>query len=299
MRVLYATDGSERAARAGEWLASLPWGERPALDIVTVIPERIAYRGPARPGWTPDWAELKRVREEEDRSAAALVADAAKLFAGWSPPPAQFVRRGHAATEIARLAEERGADWILVATRGRHAAGRLAIGGVSQTVLRQAPCSVLVLGPDAGPPATLLVATDLSEHAERSVEAAAALPLPAGARAIVLYVLEEHPLLYDLVAPVAEEVRRTLEQMRQAQEETVKALLARSEERLRARGWQTLLEVRSGDVAEEIVSAAQQHGADWIVLGARGLSSAENLPLGAVAQKVSTWNHGALLVVRR
>jgi nucleotide-binding universal stress UspA family protein len=298
MRVLFATDGSERASRAGEWLASLPWEVRPEIEIVTVIPERIAYRGPARPGFAPDWERLERVRQEEDRSAAALVAEAAALFTGWSPPR-EWVRRGHAATEIVRLAQERDADWIALATRGRHATARFMMGGVSQAVLRQAACSVLVVGTDARPPATVLVATDLSEHADRSVEAAAGLPLPAGARAVLLHVLEEHPLLYDLAAPVAEEVRRTLEQMRQAQEETVKALLQRSEERLQARGWETRLEVRSGDAAEQIVAAAQEDAADWIVLGARGLSSAPELPLGAVAQKVGSWNPGALLVVRR
>jgi nucleotide-binding universal stress UspA family protein len=242
--------------------------------------------------------KLERVREEEDRSAAALVSTAAGLFDGWTPP-GEWVRRGHAATEIARLARERDADWVAVATRGRHATGRFAIGGVSQAVLRQAPCSVLVVGPDAGPPSTLLVATDLSEHADRSVEAAATLPLALGARAVLLHVLEEHPLLYDLAAPVSEEVRRTLDQMRQAQEETVKALLGRAEERLKARGWETRLEVRVGEVADQIVAAAQEHGADWIVLGARGMSSAPDLPLGAVAQKVGGWNPGALLVVRR
>jgi nucleotide-binding universal stress UspA family protein len=298
MRVLFATDGSDRASRAGQWLASLPWETRPEIDIVTVIPERIAYRGPARPGWRPDWAKLERVREEEGRSAAALVSGAAALFAGWEPPQ-EFVRRGHAATEIARLAKEREADWVAIATRGRHATGRFAMGGVSQAVLRQAPCSVLVVGPNAGPPSTLLVATDLSEHADRSVEAAAGLPMPAGARAVLLHVLEEHPLLYDLAAPVADEVRRTLDQMRQTQEETVKALLRRAEGQLQARGWETRLEVRSGEVADQIVAAAQEDEADWIVLGARGLSSAPDLPLGAAAQKVGSWNPGALLVVRR
>jgi nucleotide-binding universal stress UspA family protein len=276
----------------------LPWETPPEIEIVTVIPERIAYRGPARPGFAPDWARLERVREEEDRSAAALVASAAGLFVG-SGAPREWVRRGHAATEISALARERDADWVALATRGRHATGRFMMGGVSQAVLRQAPCSVLVVGPDAAPPKTLLVATDLSEHADRSVEAAAGLPLPSGARAVLLHVLEEHPLLYDLEAPVAEEVRRTLDQMRQAQEETVKALLRRAEGRLKARGWETRLEVRSGDVAEQIVAAAQEDAADWIVLGARGLSSAPDLPLGAAAQKVGSWNPGALLVVRR
>ena len=51
-------------------------------------------------------------------------------------------------------------------------------------------------------------------------------------------------------------------------------------------------------MTEEIVAAAQQHQSDWIILGARGVSSAGDLPLGAVAQKVSIWNPSALLVVR-
>jgi nucleotide-binding universal stress UspA family protein len=60
--------------------------------------------------------------------------------------PAEFVPSvGPPAQAIVRLAEERGADLIVVGTRKKGFIGRLVEGSVNQEVLRRAKCDVLVV----------------------------------------------------------------------------------------------------------------------------------------------------------
>lgn len=54
---------------------------------------------------------------------------------------------GEAATEIVRFAERAGCDLIVMGTHGRSGIRRLVIGSVAESVVRHAPCSVLVVRP--------------------------------------------------------------------------------------------------------------------------------------------------------
>jgi nucleotide-binding universal stress UspA family protein len=54
---------------------------------------------------------------------------------------------GNPATEIVDVAEERGADLIVVGTRDAGLLDRLLTGSVSQGVARRAPCDVLIVRP--------------------------------------------------------------------------------------------------------------------------------------------------------
>ena len=58
---------------------------------------------------------------------------------------------GDPATEIVRYAAEAGMDLIVMGTHGRTGLERLLMGSVAERVLREAPCSVLVVKlPKAG-----------------------------------------------------------------------------------------------------------------------------------------------------
>jgi nucleotide-binding universal stress UspA family protein len=52
---------------------------------------------------------------------------------------------GDPATEIVRYAREAGVDRIVMGTHGRTGTERLLMGSVAEKVLRDAPCSVLVV----------------------------------------------------------------------------------------------------------------------------------------------------------
>lgn len=298
MRLLFATDGSPAATHAGRWVAELPWATQPNVDVVTVVPERIRYQGPAGRRVEPNWGLLDRIRAEEEAAAQKILDDGVATFAGWSTPVQSTIERGHPATEIVRLAKERGSDWVVLGEQGVTETNRFPLGAVSLAVLRLSPCAVLLVSPGAPVPQSLLVATDFSEAGDLALTAAGTLPLAADARALVLHVFEEHPFLKEPSATASADVKRLLIAMRETQEETVRALLVKAEEQLRSRGWQTTVEVREGPAATEILGAAADHHVDWIVIGTRGLSSPPDLPLGSVCQRIALANPSALLVVR-
>ena len=52
---------------------------------------------------------------------------------------------GHPESEILRIAEEIGADLVVVGSRGLGPLGRVLMGSVSESVVRHAHCSVLVV----------------------------------------------------------------------------------------------------------------------------------------------------------
>jgi nucleotide-binding universal stress UspA family protein len=54
---------------------------------------------------------------------------------------------GDAGLEICRLAAERGAAAIIIGTRGNGGLRRAFLGSVSDHVVRNAPCPVIVIGP--------------------------------------------------------------------------------------------------------------------------------------------------------
>lgn len=104
-------------------------------------------------------------------SPAAQAELAAFLAAEVPPAPGDHrVRSGDPAYEIVREAVDWNADLIVVGTHGRRGAKRVFLGSVAETVLRNAPCAVLVVPP-----------LRLYSIALSTEEVAASLPALAGA----------------------------------------------------------------------------------------------------------------------
>jgi nucleotide-binding universal stress UspA family protein len=133
--ILWATDGSETAARALPFALALSEPDKAKLVVVHV---HEIYVG--RAGGFPVLADEPELR--------AKIAEQVKdLRAGGLD--ATFIVRtctgGHAARTIAAIAEEVGADLIIV---GTHGYGRLAnalIGSVTQGLLHAGVCPVLAI----------------------------------------------------------------------------------------------------------------------------------------------------------
>jgi nucleotide-binding universal stress UspA family protein len=62
---------------------------------------------------------------------------------------------GDPATEIGRYAADAGIDLLVMGTHGRTGLERLLMGSVAEKVMREAPCSVLVVKLPKGVPATV------------------------------------------------------------------------------------------------------------------------------------------------
>ena len=83
-----------------------------------------------------------------------LAAEELRRFLLENRPEAHFrleaeVLPGEAREEILRDLEEHPVDLLVLGTHGRGGLDRLVLGSVASTVTRKAPCSVLVISPDA------------------------------------------------------------------------------------------------------------------------------------------------------
>jgi len=61
----------------------------------------------------------------------------------------ETIVHGDAASEIVRVAKERGVDLIVISSHGRTGLGRILFGSTAESVVRHAPCPVLVVKPPA------------------------------------------------------------------------------------------------------------------------------------------------------
>jgi nucleotide-binding universal stress UspA family protein len=88
--------------------------------------------------------------EQVERAAAEEL----RRFVRENRPEASFqvetaVLSGEARMEILRELQEHPADLVILGTHGRGGMDRLVLGSVASTVARKAPCSVLVISPEA------------------------------------------------------------------------------------------------------------------------------------------------------
>jgi universal stress protein A len=108
------------------------------LSVVHVLEPFYFYYGmePAI-GTLPDSFEADMLGRARDQ-----LAKASRPFD--IPPARQYLERGHPATQILRLAEDKGVDLIIVGSHGRHG-WRLLLGSTANAVLHGARCDVLAV----------------------------------------------------------------------------------------------------------------------------------------------------------
>jgi nucleotide-binding universal stress UspA family protein len=145
MSVVVGVDGSDastRAARAGLELL----GDVSDAVIVTVVDagDPMEVTGTGMAGGTisaDEFDERERVRADE---GSAIVSDAAAALG--MPGAETRVLRGDPAAMLCELAETLPARAIVIGSRGRGAIKRAFLGSVSDHVVRNAPCPVVVTG---------------------------------------------------------------------------------------------------------------------------------------------------------
>lgn len=146
----------------------------------------------------------------------------------------------------------------------------------------------------------ILVATDGSEHADRALDLAADLAAPSGAELIVLHVMRRAgsgrvPEELEALARI-EHVEVTERDMLQG---VAQAIVEAAAARVRQRGLSKLsTRISIGDPAHAVVQAAQEAGADLIVIGRRGLGALGGALLGSVSLKVLQLAEAPVATVR-
>lgn len=134
-RILLPTDGSEAAENAVDRAYELAEKFDAKLHALYVI-EMEAL---------PTFANLdsEPVREAHRRRAEDLLAEIEEN-APDGVDVTTVIEEGHAEKYIVEYAEENDIDVITMGTHGREGLGRVLIGSVTERVVREAPCSVMV-----------------------------------------------------------------------------------------------------------------------------------------------------------
>ena len=274
MRVLVGFDGSPDAAQAITVGAAL-FPEAQAHISHVWMPPFTVHPSPAQVREARTVDGLIQMLEEQGRARAdQVIADGVALAreAGWTAEPVS--RRGFAGEglELARLAEEIGADVLIVGARGLSGV-RALLGSVSDVVAHYSPMPALVvprrgsdnLVQDAGS-GPVITAFDGSEGA--------ALALATARR---LWPSREH-VVARVGCPAAEDLA--------SDGELVATVLAPKGMRETARS-----------VADALAGHAAAIGAAAVTVGSRGQSVHREILLGSVAMATLHHAHRPVLAV--
>jgi nucleotide-binding universal stress UspA family protein len=203
------------------------------------------------------------------------------------------VRYGRPVHELLAIAEEKDIDQIVIGSRGRDGARRLLLGSVAETIVRRAPVPVTVVrqspAVDEGSPERILVPFDGSDPAKAALE----------------YAVNRHPdaeitALYAVYPPAelteqGDDVPGEIEHWAMHLDEHTQEIIHSAETGV---DQPIATETISGDPASAIVSYAEEHDIDQIVIGSHGRDGISRLLMGSVAETVVRRAPTSVTVVR-
>jgi universal stress protein E len=253
-RVLVATDGSDYSAGAIRTGVALARARSARL-----IGLSIALNNPEYSTLVPNLAE-----EAEKRAREAL-----KSFVAEAGVGTEAVTReaGDPSQGILDCAREYSADVVVIGRRGKRGIARMMVGDATAKVIGHADCAVLV-APRASRlwERRVLLATDGSPHSEAAAGTAGHLAKQAGLPVTVVSVVTgSHSA---------------------ARRQEAEQAVASKVERLKGMGVAAEGKIVEGRPDEAIVKAAEDVGADLIVMGSHGRTGLAKVLLGSVAERV-------------
>lgn len=180
-------------------------------------------------------------------------------------------------TGILERARTLKADLMVMGTHGRGGLDRLALGSVTEEILRKATCPLLTISRPAqdAPPRPLfkriLCASDFSGSAAKALDFALSLAQEADARLILLHVLEWLP-----------NVKHARESLERDADQRLRESIPES-----ARNWsQPEVKVTAGKAHQEILRIAQDEEAELVVQGVQGRNAVDRMLFGSTAHLV-------------
>ena len=140
--IVVGTDGSETAGEAVREAIELAKALGASVEVVSAYEpvSNLRLRQEARQA-PEDLQWMVNPREDVD----ATLREAAEMVEEAGLNVRTYAREGDPADAILDVAEERGADLIVVGNKGMTGATRFLLGSVPNKVSHHAPCSVLII----------------------------------------------------------------------------------------------------------------------------------------------------------
>jgi len=307
MRVLIGFDGSDmsEAALSELLLAGLPENvEALVLCVANIwLPPELAPGVEAAVKVTP--VAVARARDEAEKRLAEATQTAARgasslrtLFPGWAISSEAVA--DSPCWAIVKRASIWKADLVVVGATGRTSLDRLTLGSVSQKVVTESPCSVLVVRRDrrqterAAP--RVVVALDGSVNSSLLVDTVRTRLWPAGTEVRLVTAVDEK-----IITTIFEPPSHLLKWIHPTDQDPlswVARMLAEYRTILESKGLHVDTLVNQGDPRKLLLDEAETWGADSIMVGAKGHRILERVLIGSVSTSITTRARCSVEVVR-
>jgi nucleotide-binding universal stress UspA family protein len=318
-RAVLATDGSMNSRTAAAFASALAWPAGASISVASVVevpnPSDLVIRQWEARGLA-DWRMiLEPGHASAHRNAMSQIATAAGVLRVRHPGVDidEIVRFGEPASELLALAESMNAELVIAGARGRTVLECLLLGSVSEALVTEAPCPVLIVREAIPEIRVVMVAVRTPADADRLADACLRLPLPPTTRVIAVAASAPRLPASSTARPLPPgKMDAMLAAWDEAERVEAEAAGAHFVERVRAadpdrdvssrviRGElrPATFEARA-DVAPALLAEAEALGADLIVVGAREQSGLKaRVGLGSVSRKLVRRVSTAVLVVR-
>jgi nucleotide-binding universal stress UspA family protein len=147
MKVLLAIDEPSYANAIAEFVVTHKWEPDTEFEVMSVIePLKVGSMMAVLPG-----PLLDEWMQERQENAERLVEDFVRRIDGFVPKTQikKNIVEGFANHEIMKEITAKKPDMLVVGSHGRHGIDRIILGSVSLFLVSHAPCSVVVIRPQA------------------------------------------------------------------------------------------------------------------------------------------------------
>ncbi len=304
MRILLAVDQSKDSKVAINLLKKMkfPAGSNLILlHVATVDDEAMVVRTDKRSRNTS--GQLKKptrpIHEELGRIERLLKSETLQVE--------PMVVNGIPGKEILNVIRKKNINLAVVGSRGLSRVSGLLLGSVSEWVLNDATCSVLIGRPTArkakpSPTLKLLLATDGSPDAWRAVDVLKSFEFSSGSSLTLLHVMKKQVFETELFVEStrksrAEFVKKVKDLFGNRGTDGVR-LLKDTGDALAATGLNIDECLVFGHQASSIIKVARQKKVDLVIVGSRGRTGLRRMFLGSVSHHISQLAPCSVLVVR-
>jgi len=287
-RILCPIDFSESSVLAYQHAESIAWHYKATLLLQHVIFSLTPYY--PYHAFPDAYDDVCRTLRAE---AGRQLQEFAKTHSCRSVQTQCTVQDGDVADMILEVAGHRGVNLIVMGTHGLRGIDHLALGSVTEKVLRKACCPVLAVrkpahhfAAQAGVPELvelqrILCCTDFSEHSEQAWDHAVSLAAEYHAELTLLHVLEETLVTSDIDDEIAKALERLEKQISPWAHKNVV----------------TKPIVRVGKAYQQIIELALESQTDLVVMGVRGRHALDLAVFGSTTNRVVQSGPCPVLVV--
>jgi len=297
-RILCPVDFSEFSRGALRYAITLArhFGAELYLQHTAEMPESVLIAS-SEPGVVQEWRHNipdieQGIRRMMERNG--IQASEAKIV----------VQEGAVLDSVLQMIFDQRIDLVVMGTHGHKGFSHLVLGSFAEAITHQSACPVLVVSrpekdfvragePDTVRMKTILLATDFSTHSDRALAFALQWASEWGAKLIVFHAVPTIPAGTGGMIDLFPEYNPYFEKQIASGWEKIRHLVPGGAQQQFEAGY----EVRHGDPRTEILTVAEQRGADLIILGARG-SGTSVAPWGSVSSAVVRAGRLPVLVVR-